>query len=182
MYRAIFAGGGHLQRPTFEGVLHLAYRHTGFKLVTYAEWPAAFSFLRDSIAMRALAYSMVDALKQGAGQDIRLRSNYVFLFRRERARGFREFDMTCAFCGGGSHVGAEHLHAPWVCPICGQASGGRQIGLHDRAQLETEMKLIWKRRPWIFAMSWGRAPVLERVLAHLQSALGRIRFLRLRRR
>ena len=90
--------------------------------------------------------------------------------------------MTCAFCGGGSHLGAEHLHAPWICPICREANGGRQITLHDRARLEAEMKLIWKRRPWIFAMSFGRASLPERILAHLQAALGRIRFLQFRRR
>jgi SAM-dependent methyltransferase len=179
LYRAIFAGGGHLQRPTFEGVMHHVYRHSGLKLLTYADWPAGFTFIRAQAAMRAFTLAVMDSLKEGAGQELRLRSNYVFLFRRESTAGFREFDVTCGRCGGGSHVDPRQVNAGWRCPICGEPEHARRITLRDRAELESEMKRIWKRRPWIFAMSYGRAALPERLLARLQRALGLIRYRRL---
>ncbi len=106
----------------------------------------------------------------------------MFLFRRERTLGFRQFNMVCTSCGGAFFHKGGPLSPPWRCPLCGKEVESRKISLADRAQIETEMKLIWKRRPWIYAMSYGRASLPERLLAKLQLVLGRIRFFRSYRR
>lgn len=123
LYRGLYAGGGHLQRHTFESVIATVYRTTPLKLTAYADWPAGFTFLGDHGASRSLVETVVGACREALGVDIRVRSNYLFVFRRERGIGWRTIAV-CGYCGSGITDDVD-TGGPWVCPHCGKVNGNR---------------------------------------------------------
>jgi SAM-dependent methyltransferase len=124
LYRATFAGGGHLQQPTLEWIIGQVYRNTGLKLICYTDWPAGMSFLGDHDEMRAFAFAVLNTVHQVTGQDLRAHSSYVLLFRREAGIGYRRVTRTCTYCGTGDGVdnpaAAGSAPGNWVCPACGR--------------------------------------------------------------
>lgn len=126
LYRALFVGGGHLQQPTLEWILRQVYEHTGFKLVTYCDWPAAMTFLGDHDEMRAFTTAVLHTFQRVTGQDLRAASNYVLLWRKEGFIGYRFVPRACTYCGDGLSVASAAETAPgpesWVCPFCGRTN------------------------------------------------------------
>ncbi len=150
LYRAIFAGGGHLQQPTLEWVIREVYRNTSLKLISYADWPAGMSFLGDHEEMRTFVFAVLNAFQRTTGDDLRARSSYVMLFRKETGIGYRTIMRTCTYCGEGDGV---DVSAPlgseagnWICPACGctntLTAHGSEIDLQrlsdDVTRFETE--------------------------------------------
>lgn len=123
LYRATFAGGGHLQQPSLEWIVGQVYRNTGLKLIRYADWPAGMSFLGDHAEMRAFTYAVLNTVRQVTGQDLQTHSSYVLLFRKEDGVGYRKVVRTCGHCGKGDSMGDPGAAGPaggdWICPACG---------------------------------------------------------------
>mgnify|MGYP001767800775 CR=1 FL=1 len=135
LYRALFAGGGHLQQPTLEWIMRQVYEHTGLKLVTYCDWPAAMTFFGDHEEMRAFTTAVLHTFQRVTGQDLRAAANYVLLFRKEETIGYRFAPRACTYCGDGASAGpgapelrplagsgnsAEQPLESWECPFCGR--------------------------------------------------------------
>ncbi|MDR7485197.1 MAG: class I SAM-dependent methyltransferase [Armatimonadota bacterium] len=64
LYRALFAGGGHLQRMGLRAVLRTVYACTGLKLVAFADWPAGFTFFEGRDGLRQFTLALVGALRR----------------------------------------------------------------------------------------------------------------------
>ncbi len=157
LYRNLFAGGGHLQFPTFERFLRLVYHCTCLKLVSYMELPAGFTYLGESEELRHLTWAIIDALKRSVAVNAESRSGYIFVLRKfsEEGPGFREHLRTCYKCGcpdgeaTGNASGAERGTAtPWTCVRCGTQnrfpSSLKEIRLDE---VERAQKLQWERLP-----------------------------------
>lgn len=123
LYRALYAGGGHLQQPTLEWIIRQVYRHTNLKLIRYTDWPAGMVFFGQQEEMRAFTSAILSTVKRVTGEDLRARSNYVLLFRKESGRGYRTVRYVCGYCGDGvgldDSAGDAAEPASWVCPHCG---------------------------------------------------------------
>jgi len=157
LYRNIFAGGGHLQWPSFERFLRLVYQGTCLKLVSYIELPAGYTYLGESEALRHLTWAVVDALKRSTGADISARSAYIYVLRKcaDSGPGFLEAFRTCSICGSPdgdrSVPGAEASAAAgeqWTCPNCGalhsHPSSLQEVPLDEVDRAQT---LQWERLP-----------------------------------
>ena len=165
LYRAMFAGGGHWQRHTFESIMHQVYRHTGLKLVSYADWPAGFTFWEENEALRSFVFSVVESVKRSSGLDLRARSNYIFLFRREESLGYRQVARVCTYCGAGDGIDqpAEADDAPWRCRSCGRENRGGALTLGEREQIEQDMRALWKRYPHVQPLGYDRHVTFEKI-------------------
>ncbi len=157
LYRNMFAGGGHLQWPSFERFLRLVYQNTCLKLISYIELPAGYTFLGESEPLRHLTWAVVDALKRSAGADLSAKSGYIFVLRKasESGTGFLEASRTCSFCGspdGDRSVQGEEASkgfgGKWTCPSCGAVHSHpatlQEVRLDD---VERAQMLQWEKLP-----------------------------------
>ncbi len=153
LYRNLFAGGGHLQSPTFEGFLRLVYQYTSLKLMSYLELPAGFTFLGESEELRHLTWAIIDALRRSVAIEAQDRSGYIFILQKssESGPGYREHLRTCHACGTPDGIkSAEKTDrgAPWTCANCGARnvypSSLNQIRFEE---VEKAQRLQWQRLP-----------------------------------
>jgi ubiquinone/menaquinone biosynthesis C-methylase UbiE len=165
LYRALFAGGGHLQRHTFESIMHQVYRHTDLKLISYADWPAGFTFWEEHEALRTFVFSVVESAKRSSGLDLRARSNYIFLFRREEGLGYRQVARVCTYCGSGNGIDqpVEAADAPWQCRSCGRENRRGTLTLGERERIEQDMRALWRRYPHLQPLGYGQHGTLEEI-------------------
>jgi SAM-dependent methyltransferase len=157
LYRNLYSGGGHLQRPSFEWFLRQVYENTSLKLVSYLELPAGFTFLGESEELRHLTWAIVDALQRTVGLDARSRSGYVFVLRKfaSAGRGFREHLRCCYACGSPDETaimpggaGANSGTEPWTCAVCGARNCyPSTLVIERRDDLARTMQLQWERFP-----------------------------------
>lgn len=148
LYRGIYAGGGHLQRHSFESVLATVYRQTELKLISYVEWPGGFTFLEDREGLRALTARMVEACREALGVDIRERSNYLFVFQRQQGLGRPIFTAVCRYCGSGTtDDGAPGQE--WTCRSCGRHNRLYSAAETTDDRLEADMQALWERYPFL---------------------------------
>jgi SAM-dependent methyltransferase len=146
LYRALYAGGGHVQRHTLASVIATVYGRTTLKLLAYNEWPAGFTFLDDREALRALVDQFATACRESLQIDVRAASNYLLVFQRQEGIGRRVTAKVCGYCGaGGPDEGSAE--AAWVCPACGKRNGGYERGEASDDRLDTEMRALWDRHP-----------------------------------
>ena len=153
LYRNLFAGGGHLQFPTLERFLRMAYELTSLKLISYLELPAGFTYLGESEELRHLTWAIIDALKRSVAVEADIRSGYIFILRKfsDAGPGYREHLRTCHACGSPDGSRGEHspdLSATWTCARCGaqnrHPSGLKAIRLDE---VEKAQRLQWERLP-----------------------------------
>lgn len=153
LYRNLFAGGGHLQSPTLERFLRLAYQNTCFKLISFIELPAGFTYLGESEELRHLTWAIIDALRRSVAIDARSRSGYIFVLRKftEAGPGFKAPFRTCHACGSPDELETEEPDfpcRPWTCRNCGaynpSPSTLQSIPLDD---VERAQRLQWERLP-----------------------------------
>src|SRR5688572_4476533 len=155
LYRNLFAGGGHLQQPTFERFLRQTYENTSLKMVGYMELPAAFTYLGESEELRHLTWAIVDALKRTVGLDARSRSGYMFVLQKlsSLGPGFCEPLRCCFKCGAPDETAVagssgELIGRSWVCTKCGEqnryASTLQAVSLDD---VDRGLGLHWERYP-----------------------------------
>ncbi|HID62293.1 MAG TPA: class I SAM-dependent methyltransferase [Anaerolineae bacterium] len=163
LYRTLFAGGGHLQRHTFESIVHQVYRCTSLKLISYADWPAGFTFWEEHEVLRSFVFSVVESIKRSSGLDLRARSNYILLFRREEGLGYRQVARVCTYCGAGDGIdqSVEADDAPWRCRSCGRENRGGALTLGERERIEQDMRALWKRYPHLQPLGYGQHGALE---------------------
>lgn len=148
LYRGLFAGGGHLQRHTFESVIATVYRLTALKLIGYLEWPAGFTFLQDREGLRALVGIVERACREALGVELRPRSNYHFIFRREHGRGYATVIAVCGYCGGGV-VEEIDTTRDWTCPHCDRVNHLSVRGEASDTRLDADMRAFHERYPAI---------------------------------
>lgn len=169
LFRGLFAGGGHIQRHTFESVMATVYRLTPLKLIGYIEWPAGFVFLEDREGLRALAATVVAACRETLGVDIRARSNYIFVFRRESGRGWVAVAAVCGYCGSGVTDGAD-VTAAWICPSCGRTNPVYTPDDASDDHLDTDMQTLWARYPALRDAA-EPAPIAEAAVVEAERAV-----------
>lgn len=150
LYRALFAGGGHLQQFGFRGLLRAVYTHTGLKLMAFADWPAGFTFFEGREGLRQFTLALVDALRR-SGRDVTLRSNFLMAFRKDAGPGYREVRHVCSYCGGGNVEPLPEDDPPsrWRCRACGRITQPRAFTLADADTLEAEMRGFWTQHPQV---------------------------------
>jgi SAM-dependent methyltransferase len=157
LYRNLYSGGGHLQRPSFEWFLRRVYENTSLKLISYLELPAGFTFLGESEELRHLTWAIVDALKRTVGLDARSRSGYVFVLRKfsSAGPGFRQHLRCCYACGSPDETAivpggasADPGTEPWTCAVCGaRNSYPSSLVIEHLDDLARTVQLQWERYP-----------------------------------
>jgi SAM-dependent methyltransferase len=152
LYRGLYAGGGHLQRHTFESVVGTIYARTTLKLLSYIEWPAAFTFLQDREGLRALIAQIIEACRESLGVDIRERSNYLFVFQQGQGIGRQQITAGCGYCGTGPTVPTTPGQ-DWTCAACGRVNRAYTAGDATDAHLEADMQSLWDRHPHLRPVS-----------------------------
>lgn len=165
LYRAIYVGGGHLQRHTLSSVIETVYGRTALKLLAYNEWPAGFTFLEDREALRSLVGQFTAALHESSQIDLRAESNYLFVFQRQEGLGRRTTPAACGYCGAGSPAGIKP-YTEWDCAACGRRNGVRTPGRASDAELDADMRALWERHPHLrpatgIAQSQRLAPLVQ---------------------
>jgi SAM-dependent methyltransferase len=116
-------GKDHVSGFTFHSLTRLVYQNTSFKLQSFADWPAGFTWLTpDPIgsAPRRWTHQLLRSLRPYLQGYSATDSGYVFLFRREGRRGFRKVAFVCCQCGSGSEIACEHKATEWICRRCGR--------------------------------------------------------------
>lgn len=150
LYRALFAGGGHLQRFGLRSILRTVYTHTGLKLMAFADWPAGFTFFEGREGLRQFTLALVAALRRSGRADLALRSNFLMAFRKMDGIGYRTVAMVCTYCGSG---GVEELPAGeagpgWACRSCGRTWEPRPPRLDDLDLIESEAQGLLSAHPY----------------------------------
>jgi SAM-dependent methyltransferase len=152
LYRALFAGGGHLQRFGLRSILRTVYAHTGLKLMAFADWPAGFTFFEEREGLRQFTLAVVEALRRSGRGDLALRSNFLMAFRKMEGVGYRSIDRVCTYCGS-SGVDEEpavgETGPRWRCRTCGRVTEPRPFRLQEVDQLNSEMQDLWTGHPHI---------------------------------
>lgn len=172
LYRALFAGGGHLQRHSLASVIATVYGRTPLKLIGYNEWPAGFTYLGDGEALRALVDQFAAACRESLQIDLRASSNYLFVFQRQAGIGRRVTAVVCGYCGAGGAAGVAP-GAAWTCAACGRRNGGYRRGDAADARLDADMRALWGRHPHLRPATGIAAA--RRQLAPLIRVAGRAR-------
>jgi SAM-dependent methyltransferase len=155
LYRNLFSGGGHLQRPALERFLRQVYACTSLKLISYQELPAGFTYLGESEALRHLTWAIVDALRRSVGIDARSRSGYIFVLQKfeSAGTGFREHLRCCFQCGTPDETALHSTSSSsgtedWICVRCGSRNH-TPSGLHmvNLDEVERALSVQWERYP-----------------------------------
>ena len=155
LYRNLFAGGGHLQQPTFEWFLRQTYENTSLKVVAYADLPAAFTYLGESEELRHLTWALVDSLRRTVGVDARAHSGWVFVLQKlsSLGPGFREYLRSCSRCGSPDEMAmpgstGESISTSWECSKCGEwNSSPSSIQAVSIDEVDRGLRLQWERYP-----------------------------------
>jgi SAM-dependent methyltransferase len=123
LYRALLPeAGGHVQRYEIGTFLRIVYTHSGFKLISFADWAGGFVYLermKYGAALRRLLYVTFRWIKRLTGRRVPEGSNYIFLFRLDQGTGYRRYTDTCSFCGSGNQLPSDYADDYWQCPGCG---------------------------------------------------------------
>jgi SAM-dependent methyltransferase len=176
LYRALFAGGGHLQRFGLPGILRKVYAHTGLKLMAFADWPAGFTFFEGREGLRQFTLALVSALRRSGRANLALRSNFMMAFRKTGGVGYRTVARVCTYCGSG---GVEELPAGeagpgWECRSCGRRMDPTTVRLDDLDRLDTEMRKFWAARPQLSLPEPGTVRAAPARNGWLARAAGRL--------
>lgn len=119
VYRRLFNDqGGHRQRFSFESFVRQVYQCSGFKLLSYADWPGGYTYLRGHQRLRAAIYWVIGLVRAVIGKNLLGRNNFILLFRKDGGHGWRTVTHCCSQCGGGSALPVSFDEARWTCPHC----------------------------------------------------------------
>ncbi len=114
----------HVQTYTFHHFLRMVYCFTSFKLRSFCDYPAGFTWF-DSIKkynlLQKLFLSILKILKY-FNPDILRTCNFLFCFRKEGLRGYRFLTHNCMHCGGALALSINDLSGHWRCPGCGKSN------------------------------------------------------------
>lgn len=119
LYR-LFYPGEHRQKFSFHSFLNTVYETTGFKLLSFADWPAGYTWLNPPPAghnPKELLLRVVRLIRPLLQRRARKDSNFIFLFQKAEKTGFRLVTHICPHCGGGVTMEIEHPTG-WICSAC----------------------------------------------------------------
>ncbi|MBI5117416.1 class I SAM-dependent methyltransferase [Candidatus Poribacteria bacterium] len=108
----------HCNQFTFKSFIELMYTHTGFKLVSFCNWPGGFNYLVGKYAKYQMPlFYALRIISRIFNRNLLTESNYLFLFRKEERAGLRFMNAACRICGSGHLL--EDDGRNWSCPNCG---------------------------------------------------------------
>ena len=121
LFRLLGGHRYHSQRYSFSSFVRLVYETTTLKLMSFADWPAGFTWLNlkpsGKILRRAILYCLIfykRYLIDYAGKD----SGLVFLFKKCGRSGYRNVTDVCSRCGSGATINQADIYE-WECDQCG---------------------------------------------------------------
>jgi SAM-dependent methyltransferase len=114
----------HIQTYTFHHFLRLVYCHTSFKLNSFCDYPAGFTWFealkRSPMLMRGFAtflkgvkYFNADALRS---------CNFLLAFRKGDLKGYRFLSHNCIHCGVAVALPPGYESKHWQCEVCGKSN------------------------------------------------------------
>ena len=114
----------HVQTYTFHQFLRMVYCYTSFKLQSFCDYPAGFTWF-DSIKkygiLLKLFSSLIKMLKS-FNPDILRTCNFLLCFRKEELKGYRFLTHNCMHCGVAVALSIDHLSKYWRCSVCGKSN------------------------------------------------------------
>lgn len=166
--RVLFGGAGHLQRFGSGDILRTVYASTGLKLVAFAEWLAGFTYLGDYDGLRRFVFAIVGEIYRAPNVDLLLRSNFLMVFRKGRALGYRLVPRVCFYCGGSNvELSPEESAGPrWQCRICGRPTEARGVTVEEVKDLDAQVRALRGGRRYLAGLPGGAWRLLRRWLRH----------------
>jgi len=114
----------HIQTYTFHYFLRLVYCHTSFKLQSFCDYPAGFTWFgalkKSSVLMRGFIF-FVKILKHFNTDALRT-CNFLLAFRKEDLKGYRFLSHNCMHCGVAVALPAGYELTHWQCDVCGKSN------------------------------------------------------------
>jgi SAM-dependent methyltransferase len=120
LFRLLSGRRYHVQKYSFHSLVRLVYRRTTLRLVSFADWPAGYTWLRkpsDGSLLRRIVFSCLLPPKGLLRRHGRSDSGWVMLFAKTRMSGFRNVAYVCEHCGAGASPGSE-ASSVWQCSQC----------------------------------------------------------------
>jgi SAM-dependent methyltransferase len=120
LFRLLSGGRYHFQKYSFHSLLRLVYQRTTLKLVSFADWPAGYTWLRkpsDGSLLRRIVFRCLLPAKGLLRRHGRGDSGWVMLFAKAQKSGFRSIIYVCEHCGAGASPGSE-ASSTWQCSQC----------------------------------------------------------------
>ena len=114
----------HIQRYTFHHFIRIVYSYTSFKLQSFCDYPAGFTWL-DSIKKYRLLlklFSSVIKILRRFNPDILRTCNFLLSFRKEELKGYRFLTHNCMHCGVAVALSINDRDKYWQCRVCGKSN------------------------------------------------------------
>lgn len=124
LFRLMGGGRYHLQGYSFHSLLRLVYQYTTLKLVSFADWPAGYTWLQTPPSGGFLRRIVSRCLLLASGllrHYGRADSGWIMLFEKTRSRGFRNITHVCRYCGAGAFLDKQ-ASSLWRCGQCGKSN------------------------------------------------------------
>jgi SAM-dependent methyltransferase len=114
----------HIQGYTFHHFLRMVYCHTSFKLQSFCDYPAGFTWFdclkKYGVLQKMFSFS-IKTLKR-LDPDILRTCNFLFSFRKEELRGYHFLTHNCMYCGVATTIPWEEELRSWKCDMCGKSN------------------------------------------------------------
>ena len=114
----------HIQTYTFHHFLRLVYCYTSFKLQSFCDYPAGFTWfeaLKRSPALMKGFAGFLKILKHFDPDTLRT-CNFLLAFRKEELKGYRFLSHNCMHCGVAVALPAHQNSKYWTCEVCGKSN------------------------------------------------------------
>jgi len=114
----------HVQTYTFHRFVRMVYCYTSFKLQSFCDYPAGFTWF-DSIKKYSLLlniFSSIMKILKYFNPDILRTCNFLLCFRKEGLKGYRFLTHNCMHCGGAVALPINDPSKYWQCPGCGKSN------------------------------------------------------------
>jgi SAM-dependent methyltransferase len=121
LFRFLSGDKYHVQNFSFDSLIRLVYKTTNFKLISFADWPAGFTWLNalpTGRLIRRLVLHFLRRIRPLLQKRARRDSGFIFLFKKAGKFGFRMITHVCGNCGGGVTIEDGAAHG-WQCLQCG---------------------------------------------------------------
>ncbi len=124
LFRLLGVRGCHVQKYSFASLVRMVYRSTTLKLISFADWPAGYTWLTEQSEGSVLRRFIFRCLLQVKGwlrRYGRSDSGWVLLFAKTETSGYRSIAHVCEHCGAGASPGRD-ASPTWQCPQCGRTN------------------------------------------------------------
>jgi SAM-dependent methyltransferase len=129
LFRLLGGHRYHHQRYSFYSFVRIVYQSTTLKLISFADWPAGFTWLNSEPSGNLLRRAVLRSLKSCKQLLISHSENdsgFVLLFKKESLLGYRTITDVCSNCGAGATV-VVAVASKWECTQCGHSNRARKV-------------------------------------------------------